>query len=132
MIPILGAGDYTVVRTLSTVVDRRPAYAVEAIYTIRASIQPLSGQELVRAPEGLRSTHGIKIYCGRETLTLRSADVPGEEPDLVLFEGRWYEVHRAQVYRLNSPIPHGRYEAYASETGRLKGSAVVASGALSV
>lgn len=124
MIPLLGQGIYTVRRGTQTQVNYAPTYQVTSVFTVRASVQPLSGDEMQRAPEGLRATHGIKIYAPLDVV-LRTADVPGQVPDVLQYGGRWYQIQRLQEYTPMSPIPHVRYEAYATETGRQMGLATV-------
>ncbi len=122
MIALLGRGIYTVRRGAQAIVDLKPQYTVTDVFELVASIQPLTGDEMLRAPEGLRATHGIKIYAPLVP-ELRTVDVPGQVADVVYYDGRWYEIHRRQEYTPMSPIPHIRYEAYATETGRAYGLA---------
>lgn len=84
---------------------------------IRASIQPMTGDELQRASEGLRATHGIKIYASRAVI-LATVEAQGAQADRITYDGRVYQIQRVQPYTPGSPIPHVRYEAFASETGR--------------
>lgn len=118
MIPLLNAQTYTVTRSAGvTYVNRLPVADPVTTLEIRASIQPLRGDEMQRAPDGLRSVHGIKIYAGRDVV-LRTVEAVGAQADLVTYKGRTYQVQRVGDYDDGAPIPSVRYEAYASETGR--------------
>jgi hypothetical protein len=119
MIQLLNALTYTVTRYTPSVayVNGLPAQGAATSLEIRASIQPMRGDELQRAPEGLRAVHGIKLYAGRE-LVLRTVEAVGPQADRVTYKGREYQVHRVLDYDDGAPIPSVKYEAYASETGR--------------
>lgn len=118
MIPLLGPATYTVTRPGTTdYVNGLPVYTGPASLTIRASIQPMTGDELQRAAEGLRATHGVKIHASRAVI-LRTVEAAGPQADLITYDGRVYQIQRVQPYVANAPIPHVRYEAFASETGR--------------
>jgi len=64
--------------------------------TIEASTQPLSGQDMVNAPEGRRIDDMIKLY----------SDVPliqalnGQQPDIVVWQGYGYEVSSMDVRQM--------------------------------
>ena len=121
MIPMLGVGTYTVIRgTFTEGADFKPAYQLESQFEIKASIQPLKSWEMIRAPEGLRATHGIKFYAPRD-LVLRTAEAKGPPADLIYYAGRWYEIHSGDSYNSLAPLPHVKYTAYASETARKYG-----------
>lgn len=117
MIPLLGAATYNVRRLTETTPNYAPVVTVASTFTIRASIQPLIGDELVRPPEGLASDHGIKIYAPKST-PLRIAIAGVQRGDLVQYDGRWYEIGRQKPYSPNSPVPHNHYEAFAPASER--------------
>jgi hypothetical protein len=118
MIPMLDPATYTVTRyTDGAYTNGLPNQGTSSTFTIRASIQPMSGDELQRASEGLRATHGIKIYASR-AVVLRTVEAQGAQADRVTYDGRVYQIQRVGAYTPGSPIPHVRYEAFASETGR--------------
>lgn len=62
--------------------------------TIRVSVQPLGGFELVNLPEAQRTKEQVRLYCETE---LRTADIPsGAKADIVtLGDNRQYEVHQS-------------------------------------
>jgi len=117
MIPLLGAATYNVRRLNEVTTNYAPVVSAASTFTIRASIQPLSGDELIRAPEGLASDHGIKIYAPKST-PLRVSVAGGPRGDLIQFDGRWYEIGRQKPYPPNSPVPHNHYEAFAPASER--------------
>ena len=116
MIPLLDAADYTVTRIgVGAYVNGVYVDGATTTLTIRASIQPMSGDALQRAAV-LTATHGIKIYAGRDVV-LRTVDAVGAKADKITYAGRVYQVQRVQPYGAGAPIPSVRYEAFASETG---------------
>lgn len=118
MIPLLGAATYTITRyATGGYTNGLPNQGASSSLTIRASVQPMGGDELQRAGEGLRATHGIKVYAGREVI-LRTVEAAGPQADRITYDGRVYQIQRVGTYTANSPVPHVRYEAFASETGR--------------
>ncbi len=82
-----------------------PGAAVDSI--IYASVQPLSGRELERLPEGERQKHSVKVYTETE---LRTSDQAADTlADLLVINSGTFKVLR--VDRWSAVIPH--YEAYA-------------------
>ncbi len=64
--------------------------AVSSETEIFASIQPMTGKDLMLLPEGMRNSGTFKIYSDCE---LMSVDVPGcDTPDQILSEGVTYQV----------------------------------------
>lgn len=117
MIPLLGAATFNVRRLAETTVNYTANVTVASTFTVRASIQPLTGDELIRAPEGLASDHGIKIYAPKST-PLRISIAGVQRGDLIQYDGRWYEIGRQKAYPPNSPVPHNHYEAFAPASER--------------
>lgn len=118
MILLLDAQTYTVTRyAAGGYTNGLPNAGATTTLEIRASIQPMRGDELLRAPEGLRAAHGIKIYAGRDVV-LRTVEAVGAQADRITYDGRVYQIQRVQPYGAGAPIPSARYEAWASETGR--------------
>lgn len=116
MTPLLDAATYTVTRIgAGAYVNGVYVDGATTTLEIRASIQPMSGDELQRAAV-LTATHGIKLYAGREVI-LRTVDAVGAKADKVSYNGRVYQIQRGQPYGAGAPIPSVRYEAFASETG---------------
>ena len=118
MIPLLDAQTYTITHVARpTYVDGLPVPGAASTSTIVASVQPMSGDELRRSTEGLSASHGIKFYASRANI-LRTVEADGPYADLILYNGRQYQIHRVQMYGVFAPLPHVRYEAYASQSGR--------------
>jgi len=73
------------------------------VFNIQASIQPVTGEDMLHFPEGERTTTLLKLY----TETPLHNVVPGTQidstprptkSDIVLYNGRKYEVHKVMVY----------------------------------
>lgn len=62
--------------------------------TIRASVQPATGRDLVRLPEGRRSTETRVIY----TVTQLYADGPTYQADRVTIDGSVWEVQHVETW----------------------------------
>lgn len=103
-------------------VDGLPVPGLDTTFEIIASIQPMGQDELKREAEGLRATHGIRIYTS-PTPALRTATdagvgTSGELPDILTFDGIEYQVHKRVPYPPGAPVPHAKYVALAGGTGR--------------
>jgi hypothetical protein len=85
VITSLGALPYTVTRRESTYVSGRRVTATPATFDIVAMVQPLSGRELARLPEGMRTRELRAVWT---TADLR---VDGE-PDSLSVDGVEWEV----------------------------------------
>jgi hypothetical protein len=94
--------------------DGRFAPGATTDTTIYASMQPVSGRDLQRLPEGERSRDALKAYT--ET-ALQTAEAGGLLlSDRIVYGGRVYEVFQVQPWV--GPLPH--YEALVlrlAETG---------------
>jgi len=55
-----------------------------------ASVQPVTGNELERLPEGIRSRRPAKLYT--ETEIKQADSVAGTPPDLIIWDGETWEV----------------------------------------
>lgn len=62
--------------------------------TIRASVQPASGRDLKRLPEGSRVEDVLCLFTTTELLT----QGVGQSPDLVTVQGADYEVQNVEVW----------------------------------
>jgi len=73
---------------------------------IQASIQPISGKELLSLPEGRRERENIKGYTSSE---IRELDPETGNADFIIFGGNTYKVvnSRLRTYLL----PHYHFEA---------------------
>lgn len=86
----LKTGTYTVTRVAASTYDAQ-GHAVagsESTLKITAAIQPTSGDELERLPEGMRTGETIAIYT--KTPLITKSDTNG--PDVVTYNGQDYEV----------------------------------------
>lgn len=74
--------------------------------TIQASVQPVTGQELLVLPEGRRSSDVVKIYTSSELL----ASAEGQQPDVLAWRGHSYEISMKADYQ-SDVINHFKYYA---------------------
>jgi hypothetical protein len=84
----------TVTRYLAPVVTagRRQDLVVDTTFSMIASIQPLTQQELQLLPEGMRTQGRVKVYTQTELFTLKQATaIP---PDRFSYGGVDYLVER--------------------------------------
>lgn len=68
------------------------------VITILASIQPITAQDMITAPEGRRITDIVKIYS--DTYLQESDTGTNIQPDLVVWRGYAYEVHATEVRQM--------------------------------
>lgn len=74
-----------------------------SVITIQASVQPMSGKDMVTAPEGRRIDDMIKVYADVE---LKQADTgTNQQPDLIVWRGYAYEVVSIDVRQMDV-LPH--------------------------
>jgi hypothetical protein len=65
-----------------------------------ASVQPITGKELERLPEGIRSKRPAKLYTETE---IKQADVGASTPpDQILWDSETWEVHNVGVHTWGS------------------------------
>lgn len=95
-----------------TYVAGLPVYAPGTELTITASVQPLDAWRVERAPEGLRARDWILVVSRQPVLTARGAE--GQTPDLVVYQGRRYQVHQVDDWG-SGLIPHHAATCYAAE-----------------
>lgn len=74
--------------------------------TIYGSVQPVSGQELMVLPEGLRTRETVKIYTDTE---LNTAEF-NQRPDRLEWRGKVYEIAMKAPYQ-SGVINHFKYYA---------------------
>jgi hypothetical protein len=100
ILPLLGTvrrlstNGYTVARAGAGTYDGHGRFVpgVPLNFTIRASIQPLTGRDLLRLPQGLRTEWYIKIITDTP---LRTAIAPnGNVADVVTYGGNTFEVEK--------------------------------------
>lgn len=79
--------------------------------TIRAAVQPASGRQLERLPEGLRSAVTKVAYTFAD---LRTADqATAQQPDEMVVDGEVFQVERVVTYDDTWPVT----EAYLQKVG---------------
>lgn len=88
VISTFATGTYTVTRRAASTYSNgvRVAGSTSTL-SITASVQPVTGRELERLPEGMRTTEVVKLYT---TTALRTAD--SGDPDHISIDGETYEV----------------------------------------
>ena len=74
------------------------------VFSISASVQPLSANEIRQEPEHRRTAEMIKIYVFEELetndeRTLRPADV-------VRHDGKDFEIHKVSNWSIGTDLPH--------------------------
>lgn len=76
---------------------------VRALSTVLASIQPVTGEDMITAPEGRRIQDMVKIYTA--TPLTQAVEATGQQPDIVVWQGYGYEVTSIDVWQ-SGVIPH--------------------------
>lgn len=103
-----------------TVIREKTGFYVEGRYqetppeevAIKASVQPVSGQDRMMLPEGIRSKEIVKIYT---TYLLKTASAEGSiKADVVIYNGCRYDVTMVQDWTVDG----GFYKAFAARSGR--------------
>jgi len=74
-----------------------------ATASLLASIQPVTGEDMVTAPEGRRIQDMVKIYSS--TPLQQAVEATGQQPDIVVWQGYGYEVTSMDVRQMDT-IPH--------------------------
>lgn len=93
----IGGADYTVTRGSSTMVGGYPVAGAGSSFTVCAVEQPLTGDELARLPEGLR-TRGVRgLVCDQPLLTEASGVA-----DVVTIDGVEYEVQTSKPWTMGN------------------------------
>ena len=80
----------------------------ESTVTIKASIHPADGEELLNLPEGMRTRAGIVVHTKTQLITVN--DETQRDPDRIVYQGEDWEVMRIEQYTTKT-LPH--YEALA-------------------
>lgn len=91
----LCGGTYTVTRGSTAGTFDANGYAVppsRTTFAIRASVQPLTGYEIDRLPEGLATHEVVKLY----TATLLNTQTSTQDPDIVTIGNDTYQVNNVQ------------------------------------
>lgn len=102
----LGVRPVTVTRRgAPTVTKGRVTPATPTTHSINANVQPLSGSELLRLPEGLRTRETVALWTDGD---LRTADESaGVLADTVTVSGRTYEIELVEDWQF-----HGGYRRF--------------------
>jgi hypothetical protein len=87
----LGGGPVTITRPGAPTLDAgRVVEGRSTVVTTQASVQPVSGRELLRLPEGLRTRELVAVYSPVELRTANATS--GALADQVAYGGATYEV----------------------------------------
>lgn len=114
MLP-LGGTTYVITRRGPvTYVNGLPVRPAPTTFNVVASVQPLNGQDLIRAPEGLRRSDARKAYL-YITDQVRTVLANGNEADLMTVNGVVYEIYHVDPYNIFSPLPHQRAYLQAAQ-----------------
>lgn len=81
----------------------------ESTFDIMASVQPVSGQDLVAIPEGRRASDMVKIYTDADLFGQGDAG-SGQSPDRLVWRGKDYEIYTKDVNQ-SDVINHYKYYA---------------------
>ena len=83
--------------------------------TITASVQPVSGQDLRRLPEGTRTTDAVRIFSEDELRVGNETD--RTPPDRVVYLGEEYEVTSVQRWSMGQLDHYDAMAVRAERTG---------------
>ena len=101
---------YTVKRTVAgSYVNGVYVEGAETTLTIQASVQPMSGNDLVAVPEGRRAADMVKLYTSTDLFSQGDAG-SGQSPDRLVWLGKDYEISSKDVRQMGV-ISH--YKMYA-------------------
>lgn len=114
MLP-LGGSSYVVTRRGTvTYVNGLPVRTAPTTFSVVASVQPLNGEDLIRAPDGLRRSDARKAYL-YYTDIVRTVLANGPEADLITVDGVVYEIYHIDSHNIYAPIPHQRAYLQAAQ-----------------
>lgn len=114
MLP-LGSSTYVITRRGPvTYVNGLPVREAPTTFSVVASVQPLNGQDLIRAPEGLRRSDARKAYL-YITDQVRTVLANGNEADMMTVDGVVYEIYHVDPHNIYSPLPHQRAYLQAAQ-----------------
>ena len=82
---------------------------VESTITIQASVQPMSGTDIVSIPEGRRASDMVKVYTDSDLFGQGDAGT-GQSPDRLVYRGKEYEISSKDPNQ-NDVINHFKYYA---------------------
>ena len=81
----------------------------ETTITIQASVQPVSGQDLVAIPEGRRASDMVKVYTSEDLFGQGDAGT-GQSPDRLVYRGKEYEIYTKEPNQMGV-VSHFKYYA---------------------
>jgi hypothetical protein len=107
LIRSFATGTYTVTRrAAATVVRGRAQPGAISTLPVVASVQPASGRDLLRLPEGRRSIETRVVFTATQLLI--AAQGSANNSDLILIEGTQFEVQQVQSWD-GSPSSDAEY-----------------------
>jgi hypothetical protein len=81
----------------------------ETTLTIQASVQPMSGNDLVAVPEGRRASDMVKLYTSTDLFSQGDAG-SGQSPDRLTYRGKDYEIYTKEPNQMGV-VSHYKYYA---------------------
>lgn len=84
--------------------DGRYTAGVTSEFTIKATVNPITGRDLSTLPDGLQSGDVQKISATKFAFQTVDEGDAQTLPDLVVYQGRTYQVELVRVYE--TVIPH--------------------------
>ena len=73
----------------------------------KGSIQPVTGSDLAKLPESFKDVEVLKVYTKQELRTVD--DSINQEPDILQFDGKRYQVAQVEKWR---QLSTNHYKAY--------------------
>lgn len=73
-------------------------------FSFRASVQPLTANEIAILPEHRRNSESLKVYT--ETRLFNPDEKNGIPGDVITHDGKRYEVHKVSNWEIGTGIPH--------------------------
>lgn len=102
LINSFSTGTYAVTRTAAaTLVKGKRVAGATSTVNIIASVQPASGRDLLRLPEGRRSVETRIVYTATQLFV--GAQGAGFESDVVTIDGEKWEVQQVQSWESVDP-----------------------------
>lgn len=116
LISSFSSGTYTVTRrAAATITTGRAVAGATSSVTITASVQPASGRDLQRLPEGRRAIETLTLFTTTQLLV--GGQGAANEADLVTIGGKVYEVQLVETWPVTSLNAAAAYRALAQLRG---------------
>jgi hypothetical protein len=96
--------DITVIRKTGAFINRRWVEGLADTFTIKASVHPISIEEMHLFPEGFRDRMAYVLYTNTE---LKTSKPNNKNPDVVVLNDDKYQVIRVEKWD-NTPLSHYR------------------------